>query len=230
MANPAVGRPGRRGSARAARARRAPGRRRRSARATSSGLAVSASAPSRVGHPVRASDPDPAVQDTRRTGLEQPLGPPEPSVGGGEVGEVRLVGDAEPHRALHGAGRRRRRGGTARTPACRERRWPGCRPATTARRRDRGTRRVSRRWPATPRRRHAPPPTDRRRGRLGRRMHRRTSAWFERVHELVGEHRRPQPHDGSGRASRRRDAAAPPHPRGRRARPRRTAGRSLGSR
>ena len=71
-----------------------------------------------VGHPVRPRHPDPSLQ---RAGLdrgEQALGAPDPAVGGGEVGEVGLVGDRHLHRALHRArtSPRRRNNVYARAP------------------------------------------------------------------------------------------------------------------
>jgi len=56
-----------------------------------------------VSHPVGAGHPHPAVQGSGLERLQQPLGPPEPAVGRREVGEVRLVGDSQPDRALRRA-------------------------------------------------------------------------------------------------------------------------------
>ena len=53
----------------------------------------------RPGRPTASRAAGPA-----RAGREQPLRPADPSVGGGEVGEVRLVGDRQPHRAARRPG------------------------------------------------------------------------------------------------------------------------------
>ena len=52
-----------------------------------------------IRHPVRPGDPQRGVSRARADRFEQPLGACNPAVGGGEVGEVRLVGDAKPQRA-----------------------------------------------------------------------------------------------------------------------------------
>ncbi len=53
-----------------------------------------------ISHPVGARDVHPAVQQPRLEWRQQPLGTPNPAVGGSEVGEVRLVRDTQPDRAL----------------------------------------------------------------------------------------------------------------------------------
>ena len=53
-----------------------------------------------ISHPVGACDVHPAVQEPRLEWRQQPLGTSDPAVGGSEVGEVRLVRDTQPDRAL----------------------------------------------------------------------------------------------------------------------------------
>ena len=128
-------------------------------RATSTAPTVRLLGRVQVGHPVGAGHRQPAVQRPGWERRHQPLGPPDPTVGRREVGEVRLVGDGQPHRTARPRPPRPPTGGTARRRGRTDRRRPGSHPATTATPPTRSTRPPSRRRRVPARTPNAPQPS-----------------------------------------------------------------------